>query len=113
LPALWRYRILRTVSHELAHCFGLDHCVYYACIMQGSASLAEDARQPPYLCPVDLAKVLAATGSSGQKRDQALLEYCDQPGTKDNKHFAALGAWLRRSLQLASGSSSSLDGGLT
>ncbi|KAL3438235.1 hypothetical protein BDV09DRAFT_118585 [Aspergillus tetrazonus] len=113
LPALWRYRILRTVSHELAHCFGLEHCVYYACIMQGSASLAEDARQPPYLCPVDLAKVLAATGSSGQKRDQALLNYCEQPGTRDNKHFAALGAWLRWSLQLGSGSSSSLDGGLS
>ncbi|KAL4737326.1 hypothetical protein BDV11DRAFT_206849 [Aspergillus similis] len=113
LSALWRYRILRTVSHELAHCFGLDHCVYYACIMQGSASLAEDARQPPYLCPVDLAKVLAATGSSGQKRDQALLEYCEQPGTKENAHFAALGAWLRWSLQLHSGSSSSLEGVLS
>ncbi|KAL4817895.1 hypothetical protein BDW67DRAFT_18702 [Aspergillus spinulosporus] len=113
LSALWRYRILRTVSHELTHCFGLDHCVYYACIMQGSASLAEDARQPPYLCPVDLAKLLVATGSSGQKRDQALLEYCEQPRTKDNKHFAALGAWLRWSLRLDSGSSSSLDGGIS
>jgi archaemetzincin len=30
--------------------------------MQGSASLREDVRQPPYLCPVDLAKVLEATG---------------------------------------------------
>ncbi|KAL5049208.1 hypothetical protein BDW71DRAFT_176337 [Aspergillus fruticulosus] len=108
LSVLWRYRTLRTVSHELAHCFGIDHCVYYACIMQGSASLAEDARQPPYLCPVDLAKVLAATGSSVQERDRALLGCCEQLGTRGNRHFAALGAWLRWSLRLGSGSG--LDG---
>ncbi|KAG4439176.1 hypothetical protein IFR05_005329 [Cadophora sp. M221] len=56
-------RLARTASHELGHCFGIAHCTYYACIMQGSASLAEDARQPPYLCPVDEAKVLRATGN--------------------------------------------------
>jgi archaemetzincin len=50
-------RILRTASHELGHCFAMDHCVYYACNMQGTASMAEDVRQPPYLCPVDLAKL--------------------------------------------------------
>ncbi|PLN86841.1 hypothetical protein BDW42DRAFT_182238 [Aspergillus taichungensis] len=50
-PGLWLARMCRTVSHELGHCFGIDHCVYYACVMQGSASLAEDARQPAYLCP--------------------------------------------------------------
>ncbi|KAH9216102.1 hypothetical protein DL95DRAFT_522976 [Leptodontidium sp. 2 PMI_412] len=55
-------RLARTASHELGHCVGIAHCTYYACIMQGSASLAEDARQPPYLCPVDEAKVLRATG---------------------------------------------------
>ncbi|KAL4877838.1 hypothetical protein BJY04DRAFT_230439 [Aspergillus karnatakaensis] len=75
--SLWLYRTVRTVSHELSHCLGLDHCVYYACIMQGSASVAEDARQPPYLCPVDLAKVLAATGSTVGERERALLEFCE------------------------------------
>ncbi|KAK4129974.1 hypothetical protein BT67DRAFT_437390 [Trichocladium antarcticum] len=43
-------RVARTASHELGHCFGLAHCSYYACVMQGTAGLAEDARQPPYLC---------------------------------------------------------------
>jgi archaemetzincin len=51
LAALWLGRVCRTASHELGHCFGIDHCVYYACIIQGSASLAEDVRQPSYLCP--------------------------------------------------------------
>jgi archaemetzincin len=30
--------------------------------MQGTASIAEDVRQPPYLCPVCLAKVAYAIG---------------------------------------------------
>ncbi|KAG6995714.1 hypothetical protein G7Y79_00042g078190 [Physcia stellaris] len=68
---LWLGRLCRTASHELGHCFGMAHCVYYACVMQSTASLAEDARQPPYLCPVDLAKLLRATGPA--KRSIMLL----------------------------------------
>jgi archaemetzincin len=60
LAGLWLVRLCRTVSHELGHCFGIDHCAYYSCAMHSTASIAEDARQPPYLCPIDLAKVLRA-----------------------------------------------------
>ena len=55
-------RLARTASHELCHCFGIGHCVCYACVMQSSASLAEDARQPPYLCPIDSRKLMEAMG---------------------------------------------------
>lgn len=75
LSMLYLSRICRTASHELGHCFGIDHCVFYACSMQGSASLAEDARQPPYLCPVDLAKILRATGANASDRYRALLHF--------------------------------------
>lgn len=57
LQALWFSRLARTVSHELGHCFGMDHCTYYACNMQGTAGMKEDVRQPPYLCAVCEAKV--------------------------------------------------------
>ncbi|CEJ93629.1 hypothetical protein VHEMI09207 [[Torrubiella] hemipterigena] len=58
----WLGRVAQTMAHELGHCFGLDHCVYYACAMQGCASSAEALRQPPYLCPVCLEKVATAIG---------------------------------------------------
>ncbi|KAK3175889.1 hypothetical protein OEA41_007211 [Lepraria neglecta] len=90
---LWLSRVCQTASHELGHCFGMDHCVYYACVMQGTASLAEDVRQPPYLCPVDLAKVLRATGAGERGRYEAILAFCE--GHEGTPMFAVLGAWIR------------------
>lgn len=93
LSGLWLSRICRTASHELCHCFGMDHCVYYACVMQGSASLAEDVRQPPYLCPVDLAKLLRATGADAEQRYRALRALCEQ--YSDVHMFSAFAAWIQ------------------
>ena len=95
---LWLGRLCRTASHELGHCFGMAHCVYYACVMQSTASLPEDARQPPYLCPVDLAKLLRATGASEAEHYAALGEFCRT--REDTNLFAALGAWIKARLVL-------------
>ncbi|KAL5334741.1 hypothetical protein BJX70DRAFT_391203 [Aspergillus crustosus] len=85
------------ISSEIAH------CTYYSCIMQGSASLSEDARQPPELCPVDLAKLLFATGSSVRERYEVLLEFCEREGVKDGAGFAALRGWLGASMRILYG----------
>lgn len=95
LSALWLGRVCRTTSHELGHCFGIDHCMYYACSMQGTASVGEDASQPPYLCPVDLAKVLRATSTIAIDRYHALLSFCEKPHTKNEHIFAPFAAWIR------------------
>ncbi|KAK3986813.1 Archaemetzincin-2 [Cladorrhinum sp. PSN332] len=85
LDGLWFSRVARTVSHELGHCFCLPHCGYYACVMQGTAGVAEDMRQPPYLCLVCLAKVTKAVRDvhkDGEEREyqveryKALLGFC-------------------------------------
>jgi archaemetzincin len=97
LMGLWLSRICRTASHELGHCFGVAHCPYYACSMQGSASISEDARQPPYLCPVDLGKVLRVTGADEADRYHVLLEVCKR--RRDVHLFAAFGAWIESVLE--------------
>ncbi|MCJ1333361.1 Archaemetzincin-1 [Thelotrema lepadinum] len=97
---LWLGRVCRTASHELGHCFGIDHCVYYACAMQGTASIQEDARQPPYLCPVDLTKVLHATEADMKLRYNALFEFClKHPGS----FFGPFQSWLGRRLAQVEG----------
>lgn len=96
LSTLWLGRICKTASHELGHCFGIDHCTYYACVMQGTANLAEDSRQPPYLCPVDLAKLVRGTGCDEQERYRALLEFCEH--WKEDRMFAGFGVWIRSHL---------------
>ena len=93
LSALWLGRVCKTASHELGHCFGIDHCTYYACVMQGTANVAEDSRQPPYLCPVDLAKVLKATDAQEKEHYGALLKFCEHH--REDRLFAAFAAWLR------------------
>ncbi len=105
LSNLWLSRVCQTASHELGHCFGIAHCVYYACVMQGTASLAEDVRQPPYLCPVDLAKLLRATGANEKERYEAISGFCAE--WQETPMFAALGAWVgRRMEELGPGESS-------
>jgi len=99
---VWLARLARTASHELGHCFALDHCVYYACVMQGTAGLKEDMRQPPYLCPVCESKVGSAVRTIDpdaglQERYEAMLGFCDK---WNGGLFAGFGAWIRARLEI-------------
>lgn len=89
IHALWFSRLARMVSHELGHCLGMAHCVYYACNMQGTAGMKEDLRQPPYLCQVCEAKVSHAISVELQEvvteqeewksqRCEALWSFCSE-----------------------------------
>lgn len=107
---IWFSRVARTTAHELGHCLGMDHCVYYACTMQGTAGMVEDVRQPPYLCPVCLSKLsrgLCPPVGPGavvdlqrefiDQRYGVLRDFCD-----DWKHvamFAGYQAWIDRRLK--------------
>ncbi|KAI1362253.1 hypothetical protein F5Y08DRAFT_277826 [Xylaria arbuscula] len=106
---LWFSRVARTLIHELGHCFGMDHCVFYACNMQGTAGMAEDVRQPPYLCPVCLEKLAHAIAYESQLQDRvdkggyikeryiAIANFCE--AWKHVELFAGYGAWVRARLR--------------
>lgn len=50
-------RSCKLLVHEVCHLLGLDHCIWYSCLMNGSGHLDEDYSQPMALCPVDLHKL--------------------------------------------------------
>jgi predicted Zn-dependent protease len=56
--ALFTRRSLKLLAHESGHILSIEHCVTYACVMQGANNLREDDRHPMHLCPIDLKKVL-------------------------------------------------------
>lgn len=91
---LWLARVCKTVTHELGHCLGMDHCCYYACLMQGTCNAMEDARQPPYFCPIDERKLLSATGSEAEHRNRAMIDMLQKPEWSSEPMFAAYEKWL-------------------
>jgi archaemetzincin len=50
-------RAFRIMTHEIGHMFGMEHCTFFSCNMNGSNNLDELDRQPGHLCPVCLRKL--------------------------------------------------------
>ena len=80
------------VTHELGHCFGLHHCIYYRCNMNGSNSLGESDRQPLRLCPVCLRKLEWNRGFDPIRRYRGLLDFYEVHGLTEEA------AWVRNRL---------------
>jgi archaemetzincin len=106
---LWLSRMVRTVSHEVGHCVCLAHCSYYACVMQGTAGIAEDLRQPPYLCLVCEAKLARAVRDIGEadevrwliERYTLLVGFCTT--WERGSMFAAYRCWLEQRIAVLIG----------
>ncbi|XP_037665616.1 archaemetzincin-2 isoform X4 [Choloepus didactylus] len=70
-------RSCKTLSHELGHIFGLRHCQWLSCLMQGSNHLEEADRRPLNLCPICLRKLQCALGFSIVERYKVLVRWID------------------------------------
>jgi len=81
--SLLLWRATSVAVHEIGHMFGLEHCVYFQCVMNGSNHLNESDSQPQYLCPVCLHKMYHLMGFDMVKRYQYLKEFYVNHGFKN------------------------------
>ncbi|KAK1793931.1 hypothetical protein P4O66_010851 [Electrophorus voltai] len=70
-------RSCKTLTHEIGHIFGVQHCQWLQCVMQGSNHLEESDRRPMDVCPICLRKLQSAIGFKIADRYKALLCWID------------------------------------
>ena len=70
------YRSCNTLVHEICHTFGLSHCIYYQCLMNGSNNLEEQLKRPLIECPVCLRKLYEVIKFDCKERYIKLKDIC-------------------------------------
>ena len=66
-------RSCRTLGHEISHMFGMHHCTFFTCVVNGSNNLAESDSRPMHACPVCLRKLHASIGFNPREREERLV----------------------------------------
>ncbi|MGV3661165.1 MAG: archaemetzincin [Prosthecobacter sp.] len=86
-------RSCKVLSHETGHMFGLDHCIFFECVMNGANHLGETDARPMHLCPVCLHKLQLGAGFDLLRREEALQAFLQANDLKDEA------AWSTRRLE--------------
>ncbi len=73
--------------HETGHMFGMTHCTYYECTMNGFNGYNEQVLMERYLCPICLRKLKSVIGFKVLERYQRLKEVCLELGFTDRSQF--------------------------
>ena len=90
-------RSCKVLAHETSHMFGLTHCTFFNCLMNGSNHLAESDRRPLHLCPVCLRKLQWSIGFDVLDRYRSLERLCR------GDQFVDEADWLGRRLEALRG----------
>ncbi|KAM4691165.1 arylsulfatase G-like [Rhinophrynus dorsalis] len=77
ISSLLLLRSCKTLTHEIGHMFGLRHCQWLQCVMQGSNHLEESDRRPLDLCPICLHKLHSAIRFNITERYKVLLRWIE------------------------------------
>ncbi|CAE7593755.1 AMZ2 [Symbiodinium natans] len=109
--AIWLRACMRTMVHETCHMFGILHCVYFHCLMNGSNGPQDTAGRSSFMCPVCLRKLLlalsyspAATGAIPryqailQAMGRVLEDFGSQEDSEEIQELTADIAWLNKRL---------------
>lgn len=70
----------KVLVHETAHMFGLHHCIYFKCVVNGSNHLKESDARPLHLCPVCLRKLQHSIRFDVVNRYRRLLRFYQKVG---------------------------------
>ncbi len=71
--------------HETAHMCGLQHCIHYRCVLNGSNHLAESDGRPMHVCPMDLCKLQHSLGFDLAMWYARLLQFHSKTGFDDER----------------------------
>ncbi|TSK14693.1 Archaemetzincin-2 [Bagarius yarrelli] len=98
-------RSCKTLTHEIGHIFGIKHCQWLQCVMQGSNHLEESDRRPLDLCPICLRKLQCAIGFKIADRYKALLQWIEKESSahqsdKPTEAFQDYRQWLCKCLSI-------------
>jgi len=66
---------LKVMTHECGHMFGMSHCIFFNCLMNGSNHLEESENRHSFLCPVCLRKLQFSIGFDVLKRYQDMKKF--------------------------------------
>jgi len=76
-------RSCKVLVHETGHMFGLQHCIYFRCVLNGSNHLKESDSRPLRLCPVCLRKLQYSTEFNVVDRYGELFHFYQRSGFED------------------------------
>jgi len=82
-------RSCKVLVHETGHMFGVSHCVFFACVMNGSNHLGESDSRPFHLCPVCLRKLDWSMNWDIVKRDESLAALYHEFGFEGESKWTA------------------------
>jgi len=80
-------RACQVLNHEIGHMFGLPHCVFYHCSMNGSNSLAEADAAPVEYCPLCHRKLLWNIGFDATRRYEELQAFFHRHGLPEARWY--------------------------
>jgi archaemetzincin len=89
-------RANKILTHEMGHMFGIRHCIYYECNMNGANHLNEADATPMNLCPVCLRKLHQAIRFDPVVRYEKMLRFYE------SNEFEKEAAWTRKRIEAIS-----------
>jgi len=85
-------RSVKVLAHETGHMYGIGHCVYFDCLMNGANHMEEADAKPLHLCPMCLRKLHSSVGFDIVERYRGLKEFYAAHGIPKES------AWISRRL---------------